>query len=402
MFNCRFCRKEKMKDMLMLRFLGFISIFFVFFPASLKGQVLVRLFASQSPETVVFAVTAGEYLLDGYNSGPEVFGKNDLIVISKFDGRLAVKSRKSDGFVADSVILRARSGNSSFSLRINGQNPIRQYYSGDFACYPDLSTLVLINNCDVESYIAGVVRAEGGIKKPEEYFKTQAIIARTYMYKHLDKHLNDRYNVCDNTHCQAFNGMSTDSLINAASFGTRGQVILDQDSMLINSAFHSNCGGMTASSADVWITDQPYLKSVTDPYCLNSRNATWEKKISTNEWIEYLVKSGYTGKTNDLGLLSFYQNKRWINYKAGSFSMPFEKIRDDLKLRSSFFSVIAAKDSVTFRGKGYGHGVGLCQEGAMEMALQGNNYKQIIAFYYSGVIITDIKNAKFPELQGNR
>jgi len=389
-------------NIVMLKRLNFILILLILFPVFVSGQVLVRLFASQSPETVVFSVTNGEYELEGYDKIPEIFRKNDLIVISKFDGRLAVKSRTSIGFVADSLNFKARSDKSSFSLRINGQNPVRQYYTGDLSCYPDLSTLVLINTCDVESYIAGVVRAEGGIKKHEEYFKTQAIIARTYMYKHLDKHIHDRYNVCDNTHCQAFNGMSTDSLINSASFETRGQVILDQDSVLINSAFHSNCGGMTASSSDVWISDQPYLKSVTDPYCLNSRNATWEKKISTDEWIDYLTKSGYTGKKNDLALLSFYQNKRWINYKAGTFSVPFEKIRNDLKLRSSFFSVIAAKDSVTFRGKGYGHGVGLCQEGAMEMASRGNTYQQIIAFYYSGVIITDIKNAKFPELSGNR
>jgi stage II sporulation protein D len=115
------------------------------------------------------------------------------------------------------------------------------------------------------------------------------------------------------------------------------------------------------------------------------------------EWIDYLKGAGYTGKTNDLSLLSFYQNKRWIDYKAGSFIMPFEKIRDDLNLRSSYFSVIAAKDSVTFRGKGYGHGVGLCQEGAMEMASKGSTYQQVIEFYYFGVIIDDIKNAKFKE-----
>jgi stage II sporulation protein D len=151
---------------------------------------------------------------------------------------------------------------------------------------------------------------------------------------------------------------------------------------------------MTASSKDVWITDQPYLRSVTDPYCVNSRNAIWEKKTGLEQWIDYLDKSGYAGKKNDLSLLSFYQNKRWINYKAGNFSIPFEKIRNDLKLRSSFFSVIAAKDSVTFRGKGYGHGVGLCQEGAMEMATRGSSYKEIIGFYYFGVIISDIRNTK--------
>ena len=370
----------------------------VYFAASVvaHGQIKIRLFSSQTPETVVFAITAGEYVLKGYSDGPQIFRKNDLIVISKYDGRIAVKPRNSPGFVTDSLHLTAGSESSTFSLRTNGSDPVRQYYKGDFSCFPDLETLVLINNIDVESYIAGVVRAEGGINKHKEYFKTQAIIARTYLYSHLDKHLHDNYNVCDNTHCQAFNGITSDSVINSASLETRGMVILDKDSALIISAFHSNCGGMTVASKDVWITDLPYLRSITDPHCLNSRNATWEKKIGFSEWIDYLKSSGYTGKENDLSLLSFYQNKRWVDYKAGSFTMPFEKIRDDLKLRSSYFSVIAAKDSVTFRGKGYGHGVGLCQEGAMEMAVKGSTYQQIIEFYYFGVIIADVKNAKFP------
>jgi stage II sporulation protein D len=386
----------------MSRYLGIVWMFLLLGPEFIHGQVKVRMFSSQTPETVVFTVTDGEFEIKDCIGGPEILHKNDLIVISEYNNRLAVKSRNSNGFIADSLNITAKTENSSFSLRLNGQNPVKQYYKGDFSCYPDLATLVLISVCDVENYIAGVVRAEGGMNKHKEYFKTQAIIARTYMYKHLDKHLNDKYNVCDNTHCQAYNGMTTDSVINSASLETRGLVILDKDSSLIMSAFHSNCGGITVSSEDIWITDQTYLKSVTDPYCLKSRNATWEKKISSKEWIEYLEKSGYAGKTNDPAVLSFYQNKRWIEYKAGAFTMPFEKIRDDLRLRSSFFSVIAAKDSVLFKGKGYGHGVGLCQEGAMEMAVRGNTYQQIIEFYYFGVIIADIKNAKFPELTDSR
>jgi stage II sporulation protein D len=369
-------------------------MFLVIYPGYIQGQVKVRLFSSQNPESVAFTVTAGEYEIRGFRGEPDIFRKNDLIIITKYNERLAVKSNKSKGYVVDSLNITAKTENSSFSLRVNSQSPVKQYYKGDFTCFPDLGTMVLINNCNVESYIAGVVRAEGGIQKNKEYFKAQAILARTYMYKYLDKHLNDRFNVCDNTHCQAFNGMSMDSVINSATFQTHGLVILDKDSSLIISAFHSNCGGMTVSSGRVWVTNQPYLQSVTDPYCLNSRNATWEKKISSKSWIDYLLKSGYTGKINDPSIFSFYQNKRWIDYKAGSFTMPFEKIREDLKLRSSFFSVIAAKDSVLLKGKGYGHGVGLCQEGAMEMANRGNTYQQIIDFYYNGVIITDIRNAK--------
>lgn len=386
----------------MSRYLSLVWIFLIFGQDLLQGQVKVRLFSSQTPESVVFAVTAGEYEFKGFTGGPDIFRKNDPIVITKYNGKLAFKSRNNKGYVVDSLNIIAKTESSSFSLRVNGHTPLRQYYEGDFTCYPDLGTLVLINNCNVESYIAGVVRAEGGIRKNKEYFKTQAIIARTYMYKYLDKHLHDRFNVCDNTHCQAFNGMSADSVINSASLETHGLVILDNDSSLIISAFHSNCGGMSLSSEHVWVTDQPYLKSVTDPYCIYSRNASWEKKMSSKEWIEYLEKSGYTGKVNDPAIFSFYQNKRWADYKAGSFTMPFKKIRDDMNLRSSFFSVIAAKDSVLLKGKGYGHGVGLCQEGAMEMATRGNTYQEIIDFYYNDVIITDIKNAIYKTVSGNR
>ena len=68
-------------------------------------------------------------------------------------------------------------------------------------------------------------------------------------------------------------------------------------------------------------------------------------------------------------------------------------MRLDLNLRSTFFSVFASGDSMILKGRGYGHGVGLCQEGAMVMASKGFSYREIINFYYSGVIISDIKNA---------
>ena len=73
--------------------------------------------------------------------------------------------------------------------------------------------------------------------------------------------------------------------------------------------------------------------------------------------------------------------------------MPLQTLRSDLNLKSTFFSVVVDGDSMILKGKGYGHGVGLCQEGAMVMALKGFRYKDIINFYYSRVIISDIKNA---------
>jgi len=377
--------------MLKLKIL-FILLLTVFCTVA-AAQVKIRLFANQSPESAVFSVTEGTYELNLFNG--EIFPvfKNEPVIITRYNGKLAVKKRNAKGFICDSLILKGKTGYDSFSLMMNGNSRIRQYYSGDLQCFPDLGTLVFINTSDVEKYIAGVVMAEGGQGKNLEYFKTQAIIARTYMYKYFDKHLVDRYNVCDNTHCQAFNGLSADTLLNKAALETRGLVILNKDSTLIISAFHSNCGGETSSSDDVWLSGQPYFKSVMDPYCLTSRNAAWQKSFPLNEWISYIRKSGYNGKVDDPAAFNFLQKDRVADYKIGSFSIPLRTIRSDLSLRSTFFSVYAIGDSIVLKGRGYGHGIGLCQEGAMEMAAKGFNYKQIIDFYYFGVIISDIKNA---------
>jgi len=377
----------------MYRRLILILLIDILFSLVTFGQVSVRLFSSQSPESAVFSVTEGRYEIITFNGGNISVNKNEHVLISRYNGKLAIKTRSENGFICDSLLFLGKTRNDSFSLRINGHIPVRQYYSGDLKCFPDLGTLVLINNCDVESYVSGVVKAEGGSGKNKEYFKTQAIIARTYMYRYFDKHLSDRYNVCDNTHCQAFNGLSSDTLINKAALETKGLVILSQDSTIISSAFHSNCGGETSTSGDVWLASQPYLKSVADPYCLSSRNARWEKRLSLNEWLGFMKRLGYEGQTVDPAAFIFIQKSRLTDYRTGSFTMPLRTVRSEMNLRSTFFSVLADGDSIILRGRGYGHGVGLCQEGAMSMAENGLNWNKIINFYYFNVLITDIKNA---------
>jgi stage II sporulation protein D len=187
--------------------------------------------------------------------------------------------------------------------------------------------------------------------------------------------------------------VSQDSLINRAALETRGQVILDRDSNLIISAFHSNCGGETTVPEDVWLTSHPYLKKVADPYCTSSRNASWKKSLGINDWAGLMKKSGYKGECANPVLFDFTQKTRKSIYRIGSFTVPLSTIRQELNLRSTFFSVTAEGDSIVLRGRGYGHGVGLCQEGAMIMAQKGLNYREIVDFYYSGIIIADIKNA---------
>jgi len=373
---------------------AFILISFLFLPAAIcSGQVSVRLFAALQSGSVTFSVKEGSYELHTFNDEPVKLEEGSLIVISRYGEKLVVKSLDYRGFLCDSLLLKSSAVSDVFSLRVNGQSPVRRYYKGDLKCIPDLGTLVPINICDTETYIAGVVRAEGGEKRAPEYYKTLAVIVRTYMYRHFARHAADHYNLCDNTHCQVYNGITTDSIIIRAALETHSLVILGSDSTLINSAFHSNCGGETASSEDVWLTAEPYLRSVTDEYCRSSRNAVWQKSIAREDWINFLEKSGYKGSRDNPGLLNISQQKRVKELSIGTFPVPVRQVREDFNLRSAFFSVEAKGDSVILNGRGYGHGVGLCQEGAMVMVSKGFDFRQIISFYYTGVRIADIKDA---------
>ncbi|HKK41670.1 MAG TPA: SpoIID/LytB domain-containing protein [Bacteroidales bacterium] len=359
-----------------------------------QAQVKIRLFADNMPRTTVFTVRNGRYVIKtAGNSEGIPLSINIPVIITRFDGKLAVKIKDVQGFVCDSVIFTGATGNDVFSLRVPGTGLGYNFYTGSLSCYSDMSSLILVNNCKIESYICGVVETEGGTAKNPEYFKTQAILARTYLFRNFNKHIADGYNLCDNTHCQAFNGLTGNPDIKMAVSQTRGLVIIGQDSSLIVAAFHSNCGGETSSSEDAWLKAEPYLVQVKDPFCHSSRNASWTKKVSLKDWEAMLQRAGYNGKTGDANVFAFKQEERASDYITTSFKMPLRSVRDAMKLRSTYFSVYPEKDSLLLKGKGYGHGVGLCQEGAMTMARQGYSYKQIIDFYYKGVTITDIKNA---------
>jgi stage II sporulation protein D len=357
------------------------------------GQVRIRIFSAFNPGSAVFRVTSGNYELHTFN-GPSIrLDTAESVLVTRFNGKLAVKTMDDKAFLCDSAYITGSSGKDFFSVRINNGKSVKQNYTGDLRLYPDLGTILMINVCSVESYIAGVVKSEGGPGRNREYVKTQAIFARTYMYKYFGRHLQDRFNLCDDIHCQAFHGITTDTMINSATRETRGLVILDRDSNLVISAFHSNCGGETSVPEDVWLTSKSYLKSINDPYCTASNSARWERKIPLGDWVAMLKRSGYSGSSDNPEKFRSIQETRKHDYQVGSFSVPFNTIRSELNLRSAFFSVIPNGNTVVLKGKGYGHGVGLCQEGAMVMARKGHTCRQIIDFYYSGVIITDIRNA---------
>lgn len=371
-----------------------LSFFFCLLSSHPDNLVRVRIYTSHNPHYIFFRVSSGEYTIDSYDGGPVIVKSGELCIISRFNDRIALKFMNNTGYLADSLKITGSSPEASFSLRTSSLSPVYRNYSGGLECFPDLGSLLLINTLNIEDYVAGVVKAEGGSGKNEEYFKTQAVIARTYSYKYFGKHISDGYNLCDDTHCQVFNGITSDALINASVKHTSGQVAVTSDSSLIISAFHSNCGGETSPSEYVWLSAHPYLVKVVDPYCVTSKNSTWQKTVSLNEWAEMLSHNGYKEPADSAKQFLFRQRIRVMDYVTGQFKIPFSKIRIELGLRSSWFSVSEKGDSLLLSGKGYGHGVGLCQEGAMVMASAGKKFEEILKFYYPGVSVVGIEASK--------
>jgi len=249
-------------------------------------------------------------------------------------------------------------------------------YTGGIGC---------CNWVEIEKYIAGVVQAEaGGSSNHKVFFQVQAIVSRTYALRMLAAY-GDSVIFTDDVNNQVYKGKNEKPVIAEAVKETAGLVIVYNDSVLINAVFHSNSGGFTLSASDVWMSSLPYLQPVVDTFSFTGKNYTWTTSIPVVQWLNYLDSRFnypvYADSMRQLAL-NFTQTERTKNFHR---DIPLTAIRNDLKLRSTFFSVTSDRDQVVFTGYGYGHGVGLSQEGAIRMAELGYSSEEIIRFYYKGV-----------------
>ncbi len=367
-------------------------------PLTSVGQVSIRIFARTRPVTIVFTPLQGEFLLKDGRTKDLKIKVNETVAVTRSDDKIIYRTLSGVSAVTNSVIIEPLSEGALFSLRASGGGEQLKTLDGSLKVKSYPGSLQVLNITSVENYLPGVVEAEAGKSGPEEYFRAQAVVARTYAYRNIDRHELDGYNLCDDTHCQVYPGVISDSLITGACRSTSGKVIIDRDSMLIVSAFHANCGGVTASSSEVWVAKYPYLTSIKDPWCGYSRSSTWKAAIPLGEWNDFLrLKNVEPGRETQMYSPPGNQSGRVNNNMVDGIHISKEDIRQRFSLRSSFFTLARTGDSILVAGRGYGHGVGLCQDGARAMAAGKNKYDQITGFYYPGTFITDIKNARRPE-----
>ncbi|MFH1004300.1 MAG: SpoIID/LytB domain-containing protein [Bacteroidota bacterium] len=354
---------------------------------SQQQNISIGIYNGSVISAITFTCVSGEYDLYADNIKLFDIDNNSVIRISLEDDSLAIKkpsySRK---FLAIRIVPKTTS--SSFNLMPITYEPNFRTYDDELKISVFYKSLCLINNVAIEKYVPGVVQAEVGTKNPQEFNKVKAIVCRTYSLGNWRRHEDEGFQLCDEVHCQVFKGKSFNSRICAATFETSEYILVDDSAKIITSAFHSNCGGQTARAEDVWSKAVPCLRSINDTFCTKKPNAIWEKKIPKNLWLKYIgAKYNYPITDTQMvkKILNFDQPYRSVYLVNNGYFIPLKFIREDIKLKSTFFTIKEENENMIFKGRGFGHGVGLCQEGAMRMSEKGYSYTMILNYYYTNI-----------------
>jgi len=278
-----------------------------------------------------------------------------------------------------------------------------------------LVTENITREMSLEAYVLGVMRAEGSMETEPEALKALAIAIRTYAIKNRGRHAKDGYDFCSTTHCQRFsvssptvregsigsgalpNGRASDTIL-AAVKATEGQVLVDERGQPIDSYFGASCGGETANIGTLWGKTAPaYLRGGHDEFCITGPHANWTDVISRADLLRALQSDARTdvgsrfdqiivNKRDETGraeVITLEGEHRKI-VRGWDFKIIVGRVLGWNLLKSSRFEVSRTGSNFIFRGRGFGHGLGLCQEGAHVMAQRGAGYQRILEKYFPG------------------
>ena len=351
-------------------------------------HVRVRLFTANTIRTLNVSFDLGNYNLYANDTIllEDMVGEGRSVLVRVEDKMLHVSVNDDDYGRYNSIRLEAT--DTACILCINPEGGKQRTYEGNLEITLPLSgNMLLVGDVEFETYIAGVVQSEI-YGQQSDIFRIQAIISRTWALRNLGKHKADGYNFCDGVHCQAYLNRCIRPDIMLGVIKSSGETLVDSSGNLIETPFHSNSGGQTANSEDVWRTALPYLRSVEDTFSYSMRQTDWTKTISIDRWLSYFSRTHKLNTSDSAirdSLLHFAQPRRKVRIEG----VPLTRVRTDFQLKSTFFSVEvdSAHGNVILRGHGYGHGVGLSQEGAIRMVGLGIAYDSILRHYYTGAQI---------------
>ncbi|HXN75224.1 MAG TPA: SpoIID/LytB domain-containing protein, partial [Gemmatimonadaceae bacterium] len=293
-------------------------------------------------------------------------------------------------------------------------------YRGEIVISATDSGLLVVNSLSMDSYLRGVVPLEIGSRTSAEFaaVQAQAVAARTYAYKHLTS--TRAFDLYATVQDQVYGGVDAEKPQSDSAIATTADVVVLYNGQPITTPYHSTCGGSTAAVSEVWYDqpDQPYLRPVSDRipgtanfYCDPSPRFGWTQSYDATGLRAVMEKylASYTrapkngvGKITDIREQGRTPSGRIaaliVQTESGSYTVRGNDIRFVLRdpkgaiLNSTYFSFTKESSggevsSFNVNGRGYGHGIGMCQWGAIGRARAGQNYRTILETYYPGTTI---------------
>lgn len=272
-----------------------------------------------------------------------------------------------------------------------------RWYRGKTRIFPHKGGITVVNYVDLEQYLYSVLGSEMGGDWPLEALKAQAVAARSYALHQRETQGNVLYDLGNTQKWQVYKGVASESPGTYAAVNSTAGQVLTYDGQIILAVFHSSSGGHTENVEDVWSNPLPYLRGVPD----------FDQGTPNYEWTKTFSQSELSGKIGGVGnIMEIHPQKKsshgsLISLKiigdAGSKVMDVDQLTATLGLKSARFNIVSQKTQsqrlpVAFqiKGKGFGHGVGLSQWGAYNLARQGYNYQQILTHYYQGTNLARI------------
>jgi len=259
--------------------------------------------------------------------------------------------------------------------------------------------LVIVVTLPVESYVERVVASESGPADSPESLKALAIVVRSFALHEAHGHTD--YDLCDSTHCQLLHwgeNSGRTAAAHAATLATSGETLWFHGQRAL-AYFGKDCGGRTASPAEIWPRARPvlYLPSLPDRFCTVDGGREWASEITRAELSTALAAHGLAAPGwQNLSVARRGGSGRAVTLKLDGHEIDAEEFRlavgESLgwnRIPSTWFEVSCQGDRFEFHGRGWGHGVGLCQKGAAAMAAQGHTAHEILQQYFPGAESAD-------------
>lgn len=260
--------------------------------------------------------------------------------------------------------------------------------------------LLVINELDLEDYLKGVLFHEVSHLWPIETLKAQAVAARTFALYQIQQRQGFDFDVTSDIYSQVYGGSYSErKRCNLAVDLTKG-IVLNCNGEVFPAYFHAVCGGKTEDASVLWRTDVAALKGVECNFCKISPHYYWKFQTPVRNIQDKLAASGIKVKDiTKIEVSDFTKSDRAKSLKIfdseGNFiivsAKDFRQSLDPNIIRSTNFSVAISDGNAFINGKGWGHGVGLCQWGAFQMAAKGYNFEKILYTYYPGSKLERIK-----------